>query len=59
MIIISSFLFLSTLPHKLTPKTAHTSPSTASTAEVDANYARLLQHSLYLYDTNMCGNEVD
>ncbi|MBQ8435169.1 MAG: glycoside hydrolase, partial [Oscillospiraceae bacterium] len=22
------------------------------------NYAKLLQHSLYFYDANMCGNEV-
>ena len=27
-------------------------------ASIDANYAKLLQESLYFYDANMCGNEV-
>ena len=31
-------------------------PITASAA--DANYARLLQYSLYFYDANMCGSDV-
>ena len=27
--------------------------------EIDGNWARLLQHSMYFYDANMCGTEVD
>ncbi len=27
--------------------------------EIDGNWARLLQHSIYFYDANMCGTEVD
>ncbi len=38
-------------------------PTAAPSLEVDAaasdNYARLLQYSLYFYDANMCGKEVD
>lgn len=34
------------------------SPMTASAADGD-NYAKLLQYSLYFYDGNMCGSDVD
>ncbi len=32
---------------------------TASADSDDTNFARLLQHSMYFYDANMCGTEVD
>ncbi len=32
---------------------------TASAAETDYNYAKLLQYSMYFYDANMCGDQVD
>ena len=33
--------------------------SVTASAAVNANYARLLQYSLYFYDANMCGKKVD
>ena len=38
--------------------TGTASPMSASAADSD-NYAKLLQYSLYFYDANMCGNDVD
>lgn len=35
-----------------------TEPMTASAADTD-NYAKLLQYSLYFYDCNMCGSDVE
>ncbi len=32
---------------------------TASAADSDYNYAKLLQYSMYFYDANMCGDQVD
>ncbi|MCM1208561.1 MAG: glycoside hydrolase family 9 protein, partial [Ruminococcus sp.] len=31
----------------------------AKAADIEANYAKLLQYSLYFYDANMCGDGVD
>lgn len=31
----------------------------AQAADIEANYAKLLQYSLYFYDANMCGSGVD
>ena len=33
-------------------------PNTADYYEVDANWAKLLQYSMYFYDANMCGTDV-
>lgn len=35
------------------------SPVQAENAETDANFAKALQYSMYFYDANMCGTEVD
>ncbi len=40
------------------PVSAETNPNEVDYYEVDANWARLLQHSLYFYDANMCGTDV-
>ncbi|MDE5564377.1 MAG: glycoside hydrolase family 9 protein [Oscillospiraceae bacterium] len=34
-------------------------PQYAAAAETEENFARLLQHSMYFYDANMCGTEVE
>jgi len=41
------------------PFSAVVSPSLSANAADSDNYAKLLQYSLYFYDANMCGNEVE
>ena len=40
------------------PANAAATPGKADYAEVDANWAKLLQYSMYFYDANMCGTDV-
>ena len=40
------------------PASAAATPGKADYAEVDDNWARLLQYSMYFYDANMCGTDV-
>ena len=41
------------------PFTASIAPSLSANAADSDNYAKLLQYSLYFYDANMCGKNVD
>jgi hypothetical protein len=41
------------------PAAAKTTPNKADYYEVDANWAKLLQYSMYFYDANMCGTDVE
>lgn len=41
------------------PASAAATPKVADYEEVDANWAKLLQQSLYFYDANMCGTDVE
>lgn len=34
------------------------SPTTASAADIEVNFAKALQYSIYFYDANMCGTDV-
>ena len=54
--LVSSAVALSSLA---APFTAVVSPSLSANAADSDNYAKLLQYSLYFYDANMCGNEVE
>ena len=54
--ILSGVVAVSTLAGTLAPAAA---PSLTATAADSDNYAKLLQYSLYFYDANMCGNEVN
>lgn len=40
------------------PAAAKTTPNKVDYYEVDANWAKLLQYSMYFYDANMCGTDV-
>ena len=54
--ILSGVVAVSTLAGTLAPVAA---PSLTANAADSDNYAKLLQYSLYFYDANMCGNEVN
>ncbi|MBR1824387.1 MAG: glycoside hydrolase family 9 protein [Ruminococcus sp.] len=54
--LVSSAVALSSLA---APFTAAVSPSLTANAADGDNYAKLLQYSLYFYDANMCGDQVE
>ncbi|MGB4090980.1 MAG: glycoside hydrolase family 9 protein, partial [Ruminococcus flavefaciens] len=55
-ILISGAMAISSLA---APFTAVVSPSLTANAADSDNYAKLLQYSLYFYDANMCGKNVE
>ena len=54
--VISGVVALSTLA---APLASSVTPSLTTNAADGDNYAKLLQYSLYLYDANMCGDDVN
>ncbi len=54
---IGGLIALTSVSTPLSVAVSNTNVLTASA--VNNNYAKLLQHSLYFYDANMCGNDVN
>ena len=54
-LLLSAVMSCSMLPYSAS---AETTPNQEDYASVDANWAKLLQYSMYFYDANMCGADV-
>ena len=54
--ILTAAIMISSTPVSI--NYAKTTPNNVDYYETDNNWARLLQHSLFFYDANMCGSDV-